>query len=156
MSEPAPSSVPAGWLEYISLGDGAGPNAVMAGGESSAQTACKETSSSLNSLFPEPRTASPFSSSVRQGAQTGAPPSGSWLNPWSWAGAADQRWARRPRWSLLGMQRLRGLIRLFHRHCPLRQILSYYHTAGLKSDSCASGDYSPLSDYGERIGSREI
>ena len=44
VSEPAPSSVPAGWWEYISPGDGAGPNAIMAGGESSAQTARKETS----------------------------------------------------------------------------------------------------------------
>ena len=88
VSEPAPSSVPAGWWEYIGLGHGAGPKAIEAGGESSAHPVRKETSSAPSSPFPEPRTAVSFSSSARQGAQTGIPTSGSWLNPWSWAGPA--------------------------------------------------------------------
>ena len=44
MSEPAPSSAPVGWWEYIGLGDGAGPKAIVAGGESAARTVRKETS----------------------------------------------------------------------------------------------------------------
>ena len=50
VSEPAPSSVPAGRWEYIGLGDGAGPSAIMASGESSARTAPRKP--------PRPRTAS--------------------------------------------------------------------------------------------------
>ena len=107
-----------------------GPNAIVAGGESSAHTSRKGTPSAPNSLFSEPRTATPFSSSVQQGAPTGVSPSASWLNPWSWAGAANQRWARRPRRRRLGMQRLRGLIHLFYRHYQLQQILPYYRIAG--------------------------
>ena len=160
MSEPAPSPVPAGWWECIGLGDGAGPNAIMTGGETPAHPARNETSSAPNSLFPELRTATPFSSSVQQGAQTGAPLSGSWFNSWSWAGAADQRWARGPRRSRLGMQRLRGVIHLFHRHCQPQQIFPYYHITGaeegLKSDRYDSVDHSRSSDYDKKISSRKI
>ena len=70
-------------------------------------------------LFPEPRTATSFSSTVQPSVQRGVPPHGPLLNPWSWAEAADQRWARRPRRSILGTQRLHGLIHVFRCHCQV-------------------------------------
>ena len=88
VSEPAPS-LPTGWWGYIGLGHGAGPKAIEVGGESSAHSAHKEASSAPNSPFLEPRTAISFPSSVEQGVRAVIPPSGSWLNPWSWTGGSE-------------------------------------------------------------------
>ena len=58
------------------------------------------------------------------------------------------------------MQRLRGVIHLFHRHCQLQQIFPYYHITGaeegLKSDRHDSVDHSRSSDYDKKISSRKI
>ena len=101
MSEPAPSSVPAGWWEYIGLGDGAGPKAIVVGGGCSY---CTQGNLASGPKPPLPRTSKSDLFLVERPTERlrGVPPHGPLLNPWSWAGAADERWARRPRRSSLG------------------------------------------------------
>ena len=103
-------------------------------------------------LFP----ATPFPSSVQQAPTQGCHKVGPGSIRGAGLGAADQRWARRPRRSILEMQRLRGLIHLFRRHCQPNKYCCTTTLQGLRSERCASDDYGPLSDYGARIGSREI